>query len=491
MTISFDQVPNDIRLPLTYIEFDNSGAVTGTPAEQYRLLVLGEQAGTAPALTLQQIASRDQARALFGEQGLLTPMLEAALQAGPSLDIWAMPTPPTAGTTAAGSLVLRGSPTQTGVLKLYIGGHQTQVTLNYGLTLRTAAQAVVAALANHPYIAATLLDEDPDNTDQATIKMQPHLVGEAGEQFDIRTTYYPGDAVPAGMSVTVNPLTGGVGDQDILEALASLGEEQFHAVVTPYTDDRNLRTLHEFLLDRWGALKMAEGVAWCAMPGDFSEVTAWGRGKNDHLLTAMAIGDSPTPPWVWAATTAAVGLSALAIDPARPLQSLSLPGVLPPAREVRWSDRERNIILHNGCSTYRVARDGTCLIDRLITTYQTNAYGSDDPSYLDVCTPYTLGYVRRAINLRVQQKYPRHKLASDGTQFGPGQAIVTPSTIKAELIGLMRELELAGIVENVDQFIATLVVERNANDRNRMDILCHPDLVNQFRVFAAKVQFVL
>lgn len=86
---------------------------------------------------------------------------------------------------------------------------------------------------------------------------------------------------------------------------------------------------------------------------------------------------------------------------------------------------------------------------------------------------------------------PRHKLASDGTRYSPGQAIVTPSVIRGELLALYRELEYAGIVENFDAYKADLIVERNGSDRNRVDVLAPPDIVNQFRIFAMKTMFVL
>lgn len=92
---------------------------------------------------------------------------------------------------------------------------------------------------------------------------------------------------------------------------------------------------------------------------------------------------------------------------------------------------------------------------------------------------------------RISQKFPRHKLADDGTRYGIGQAIVTPSVIRAELIALHGELEEKGLLENLEAFKAGLVVERNLDDRNRLDVLAMPDLVNQFRVFAMQTRFVL
>jgi phage tail sheath gpL-like len=76
-------------------------------------------------------------------------------------------------------------------------------------------------------------------------------------------------------------------------------------------------------------------------------------------------------------------------------------------------------------------------------------------------------------------------------RFGAGQPIVTPKTIKAELIALYDELEAQGLVENAEIFAENLVVERNAIDSNRVDIVFPPDYVNQLRIFAVLNQFRL
>ena len=104
---------------------------------------------------------------------------------------------------------------------------------------------------------------------------------------------------------------------------------------------------------------------------------------------------------------------------------------------------------------------------------------------------YTLSYLRYSVRARISQKFPRYKLANDGTNYAPGQAIVTPKIVRAELIALFRDWEAAGLVENLDQFKNDLIVERNTTDVNRVDVLLPPDIINQFRVFAAQIQFRL
>jgi phage tail sheath gpL-like len=130
-------------------------------------------------------------------------------------------------------------------------------------------------------------------------------------------------------------------------------------------------------------------------------------------------------------------------------------------------------------------------VERAITTYQTNAFGDPDNSYLDSETMHTIAYVIRDLRTRITSKYPRHKLASDGTRFGAGQAVVTPSVIRAELIAAYRKLERKAIVENAELFAENLIVERDEDDPNRLNVLFPPDLVNQLRVFALQNQFRL
>lgn len=47
--ISFNAIPSDVRVPLTYIEFDNSNAVSGTPAPRQRVLMFGQSGSKASA----------------------------------------------------------------------------------------------------------------------------------------------------------------------------------------------------------------------------------------------------------------------------------------------------------------------------------------------------------------------------------------------------------------------------------------------------------
>nr|WP_231504955.1 phage tail sheath C-terminal domain-containing protein [Bibersteinia trehalosi] len=69
--------------------------------------------------------------------------------------------------------------------------------------------------------------------------------------------------------------------------------------------------------------------------------------------------------------------------------------------------------------------------------------------------------------------------------------MVTPKIIRNELLALFTELESAGLVEDFEQFKQTLLVERDANNPCRVNVLSNENLVNQFRIYAHAIQFVL
>ena len=68
---------------------------------------------------------------------------------------------------------------------------------------------------------------------------------------------------------------------------------------------------------------------------------------------------------------------------------------------------------------------------------------------------------------------------------------MTPSLIKAELVAEYRIDMYNGLVENIAAFKNNLMVERDPNNPNRVNVLYPPDLINQLRVFAVLAQFRL
>ena len=288
-------------------------------------------------------------------------------------------------------------------------------------------------------------------------------------------------------------MASGATDPDIGDAVAAMGDMDFEYIGIPYTDSTSLNAIGEEMNDttgRWSYVRQLYGHVFAARSGTASGLDSFGDARNDPHVSVIGYHNSPTPTYEAAAMFTAQAARALSIDPARPLQTLPLIGFMVPPAASRFTFAENNALLFSGVSTIDYS-SGIARIQRAITTYRVNAFGEADNSFLDVTTLATLAYVLRSMKSRITSKYPRHKLANDGTRYGAGQAIVTPNVIRAELIAHYSELETLGLVENVEAFKAALIVERNQTDPNRLDVLYPPDLVNQLRVFAVLAQFRL
>ena len=74
------------------------------------------------------------------------------------------------------------------------------------------------------------------------------------------------------------------------------------------------------------------------------------------------------------------------------------------------------------------------MILREQTQYQLNSYGQADTAFGLLTVLATLQELFKRMKSAITSKYPRVKLFPDGTKLGPGQAAVTPTMIKAELI---------------------------------------------------------
>jgi phage tail sheath gpL-like len=218
----------------------------------------------------------------------------------------------------------------------------------------------------------------------------------------------------------------------------------------------------------------------------------FGDTRNSGVVSIMGFEvNSPSPVFEWAAAYTAKTQRAFINDPARPLQALTLNQIKAAQTNLRFHFIELNSLASNGIAIQKIGSDNQPMIAREATTYQLNLYGQPDDAYELMTTLATLAKLLRNQKQAITSKFPRHKLANDGTRFGPGQAIVTPGIIKAELINQYQQDMYNGLVEDLSSFKRNLLVERDPNDPNRVNVLYPPDLINQLRIFAVLAQFRL
>jgi phage tail sheath gpL-like len=490
MTISFNDVPTNLRIPFAAAEFDSSQASQGPAILTYRALLVGQKTagGTATANTSHRVTSVEDVVELAGRGSMLHRMAIAWFASNTMTEAWVgVLADDGAGASAAGTITVTGPATEDGTIALYVGGTRVAVGVTSGDSANAIATAIEAALdadVDLPITSAVA---------GAVVTSTFRHKGEVGNGLDIRHSYRDGEGLPAGVGLAIVQPTGGTSNPALGTLIAALGDAWFHVIAHPYVDATSLTALEAELADRFGSLRMIDAVAITSAEGSFGTLTTLGSARNSkHSAIVAQDGPTPiTPPYEFAAETAALVARYGAADPARPFQTIEYKHALPPAEADRWSNAERNLLLYEGIATSKVGPGDVVIVDRLITTYQENAAGADDVAYLDLNTPLTLSYLRFSWRTRWLSKYPRHKLADDGARFGAGQAVITPKLAKAEALGWFRDMEELGLVENFDQFKTDLVVERNISDRNRLDFLLPPDLVNQLIVSATKFAFRL
>lgn len=488
MPITFNEIPANLREPGVFAEVDPSGAARGLLGIPARLVVIGAKlaTGTAAAAVPVQVLDAAQARGLFGQHSQLARMFSAIKTQDPWTETWAVPLADAgAGVAATGTLTFSGTVTQAGTLSLYIGGRRVRVVVAAAEAAATTATNVAAAINAHEDMPVTA------SAASAAVTVTSRHKGTIGNAIDLRVNYWPGDALPPGLAVAIAAMSGGATNPDIGTALAALTDEWFTDICSAWTDSANMAALEAELVTRYGAMVALDAHAYVGLSESHANLSTWASARNSQHVSAIGAYKSPTPPDEWAAALAIRATKEMQSDPARPLETVPLVGLLPPAVQDRFDQTERNLLLYDGITTWRASADGVVRLGRVITNYQTNPLGSADAAWLDITTPKTATRVRYELKAAVQRDHARHKIANDGTRVGAGQAVSTPASIKGTLAAALMLMEQAGLVENVRDTLTQTLVERNATDPTRVDVLLPPDFINPLYVVAIKLQFRL
>ncbi len=489
MSISFNQVPIANRVPFTFVEFDNSGATPGPTVKQYRNLLLGQMlpAGTATANIPVLVSTYRQAVSLFGAGSMLALMFRAYYKAGATLEVWGLPVlDNAAGVAAIGTVNFTGPATAAGVVNLYIGGDLVQIGVSLGDTATIIGTNLAAAINANTELMVTA------SAAAGALTITSKHKGLTSNFMDLRLNYNaPSEVLPAGVGATVIAFAGGAADPILTGAISGMGERQYDVIGMPYVNAVPFAAMSQELESRWGAIRQNDGRMVAVANNTLGNLVTLGASVNTAQGLIFGIRACPTKTFEIAAAIVGVASASLNNDPAQPLQTLALPGVLAPAENDRFLMSEANVLLFDGIATLYSDDAGVVRIQRAITTYQKNALGAVDVSYLDWMTLATLSYLRYDFRTNWMNKYPRAKLADDGTRYGAGQVVVTPKIGKAEAVAKFTEWESAGLVEDFEDFKSGLIVERNATDVNRLDFFLDPNLINSLMVTGVKIGFIL
>lgn len=496
MTIPFKNVPGNLRVPLFFAELDGSRANT-TPLAQ-RALLIGQKtaAGTLTANVPVVVSSQSDGRVAAGPGSILAQMIDAYRANDAAGEMWALPlADDQAAVAAAGSITFAGTTTASGSIPLYIAGRKLAIGIAAGQTAAQIATIVAAAItAASGYAVSAAVD----GATTTKVNLTARNAGECGNDIDLRLAYAGvagNEALPTGITAAIVAMTGGTTNPVLTTALANLQDTSFDFIVCSLTDATSLAAIAALLSDtngRWSYTSQVYGHCFVAKRGTAGTCASFATALNNQHLTCIGFADSPTPAWKWAAAFAGAAAVSVRADPGVPLQFITVAGILAPPLPSQFSLPIRNnTLLYGGVSTWTVDTLGNVVTENLITTYVTNGQGQADDSYLEVERLFLLVYILRQLRAVVTTKYGRVKLAKNGTRLLPGSKVVTPNVIRADQIAKYREMEAAGYVQNAETFAAGLVVEQNAQNPDRIDVLYPAVLINQLRIFAVLLQFRL
>lgn len=492
--ITFDEIPYDWAEPGVFLEAKPNYRTKGILDWPVKNLIVAPKlaAGTIAALTLVEITRPEEAIALFGLGSIGAEMVAAFRKANRNQPLFVMAQADDPGGTAAtGTITFAGAVGAGFVPRFRIAGKQVRFTATAGMTVTQMATALAAAInadTSLPVTATSAL---------GVVTVTSRHKGEVGNEIDMRVDW-KAQQLPSGLTATIVAMSGGAGNPTLQAALDAVGNTWVTALVHPYADATNMAAAAEWARVRYTAMVKRDVQVYTAKRGTFAQLGTFGELTNSPFLTVTGLKASPTSAWNIAAALMGLCSFHLASDPARQLRSLVLPGVEAPDPIDQFIDEERNLLLGKGISTLTCLDDGTVVLSRVITTYDTSTLGIEDDAWMDIMIPATVSRIRYDWSAYVSLLYPRAKLMDDTSDAAvarpegeedAGSVVVTPRRMKATWGGRCKLYGERAWIEDVQRTVKESVFQRDSTDRNRLNSRLQIRPIGNLMVLAGSLEF--
>lgn len=518
--ISFQQIPNSIGVPGSYVEFDGSRARTGQPGKPYALCVYGQMdapktvpypnGSTAGANIPVTVSSAAQAAALFGPGSILAHMAESIFKTNSTTPVIFVPQLDAGGGVARVLTANYATPYAVaaavpGSERLYIGDRVYTVPVAVGNTATNVAAAMLAAInadTGALFVATAVA---------AVLTLTAKNKGECANDVQVVSQYNTSDASPSGAFVQVTQTTAGSVNPSVSAGIASASTLYMTHVVNPYTDATNYALLLAEAQDRWAPLPNGTSVGngqddiivFGAYRGTEAQFISHMATRNSEFFTtahiepgqtinALQYGGLMSSAWQFAAAYAATSAALASVVANNPHQLVALSCIVPAPAACRFpfNVRNRTILVHGG-ATYTYNPSGQVMLEAAITERTLTDSGAPTDAERRVETQLAKSYLRWSLRAMLEATYPRARLANDGTPGLPNN-VATPNLIKGAIVALAKTTWVAnGIVEDFAGFKNTLIVERSADDCNTIKFQIFPDLVNVLTIKSGKVSYIV
>lgn len=486
---SFNQIPQNLVAPIFAFEVNSGGQYSA----QTRLILLGHKtsAGLLALNTPVPCASLSQADQLAGAGSMLREMYRVAQQIAPAQPIWLMAVAEPATAKATWTATVNTLPAA-GAGSIEICGRRIPLAVSSTDTSTTVAAAIAAAVnAYYDGLTGAMLPVTATSA-AAVVTLTARHAGAIMGDVDLYVSPAPDNVLGASGVLAFATGVAGTGTPDISSAIAALNDDPADFVVSPFGDSASLSSVTTAFGDasgRWSWNRMSYGAFWFPVSGNFSALITAGLALP-NARQCVPIGrysNSPTPSWVWVAERTAlesVWLSDIVTGNVSRNQTgrATIESRPPRDRSTWWNYNARNQLAAAGVSTSGVSPDGHITVDKTVTAYKVNAAGQPDAVFRDVQSVYQIGlglpYLRAAVwqdcgNKALQDSNP-----------GSLGSIVTPKDIKASIGHALAQLDMRGVFDNSSKAIAQMVVQRDLQNRARVNVYMPIERVSPLDILA-------
>lgn len=482
-------VPSNYISPFVGVEIDSSRAFQGPSTLRYQALLFGQKTdGTLATDTITRVFGADEVGVLAGLGSQVHQMAKKYFANNMTTDTYICLLDDAGGASkAVNTYTITGDATIAGEIQIYIDGRRISTAVAVGDSANTIAANLAAAIQlvqSELSVVATVATN--------VITLTAKNAGTVGNSLDVRETYNDADVIPEGVNVSITQTTPGAVDPDISTVIAAMGDQWFNVITSPYSDTTSLGLMETELDSRFGVERQIDGMYYIAKKDTVNNMISFATaaGRNNKSVILVDCEKYPNAPYEIAAAIAGQTAASAQDDPAVPLHRLDLVGILAPLVPDRRILQELNTLALNGVATIKTSPNGVQTYNT-VTMYLKNSSGAPDIAYQFQNTLFILMLLRYQFRVRIETKYARSKLADSVERLRPGQSVITPSVGKAEAVALASEWVELGYVEDLDQFKADVICQRSTTNPNRLEWILPPDLINQFIVGSADLQFIL
>ncbi|MDO3434332.1 hypothetical protein QWJ46_16755 [Rhizobium sp. CBN3] len=479
-------IPANLTAPIFAFDTQSGGQFQS----ETRMIILAHGLAVGK-LAEGQIAicnTRTDARSLAGAGSMLEAMFIAARRNAPSQEIW-IGRVADSGTAEIRTITVGAPPAAGGQGILQIAGESISLELAAGMTANAVATALAAAI-NGYYNRLTGMSL-PFTATAATnvVTLTARHKGTYASGLDIFVPVL--DTVNAFVGLfTFATTTAGAGTPSLANILAAMNDDPFEIIVSAFDDGTNLDLLNSFLGEvsgRWSYIQQLYGHAFYPKTDTSTNLVTFALARDTWHLTMVprfTDGGNAEPGYIWVA--AVVGRIAAWLgggangDVSRNQSGLIVEGISAPRDRAYWMDyATRDAMLKNGVSTWNVNRSGQVTIDKIITQQQTTN-GAPDTTFRDIQTVYQLTYALKKFRAALAYEHSNKAIADSNPQNL--DALTTVKDIKATLFHTYREM--AGVLENSEEALLSMVVERDTDNPNRVNMRLPLDVVNPLDILA-------